>query len=629
MLYEKIYYPDDFPIKITIANIEEYPAHYHQDIEFVYVLQGRIRLKNGYCHYLLEEGDIFTNSGHEVHSLSAENGDNTVALIQVSNRFFTRYFPQLTRNCFRTYVNRDPRLQLDRLRQMLLNILHDYLSKSFSYKNQCIFMMIDVIEYLNRYFNLFYFENQVVVNFKEDNPIITQRISRIISYIYENYASKITLETLADKEHLNTFYLSHLISDHIGISFQELLCFARVEMSEVPLLQTEKKISTIAREVGFSATAYYEKYFKKWFGYTPSEHRIRMQSKSLCSNNPARIRHIPNLNAIRLIRRRLSSINSQQSTILTVSRMQSSVIIDSDKLPVLSLNHRLEPTITKQDLDCMGDRLFFILRELQPEKICLTEMPMQNLSSPHSDSGLFPTDALNVLRRLEKEGFSVSTVSESRLDIPPSFGCDSIAAFFHIFKKHFLSDAPIRCRIRDQGDPNVTLKGALSCFTSTMIPKPAYYAYRLLALLKGDLLYWHKHYAVIRMNSSRQPSYALLVFNFSSEIEQLCLRSCSVHEVHDVCSSFIDEYSVDFFLPLIHGNYSVMKFALNEENSIFHHMAELGFPRTLPLQGEWLHLLNTGLQMQGNMETAVDNGLNISFQLRGPSVQLALIQPSE
>ncbi len=628
MLYEKINYPDDFPIKITIGNIAEYPAHYHQDIEFVYVLQGKIRLKNGYCHYSLKEGDIFTNSGHEVHSLTTESQDNTVAVIQVSNRFFTRYFPQLTRNCFRTYVNQDPGLQLDHLRQMLLSILLDYLRKSFNYKNQCIFMMIDVIEYLNRYFNLFYFENQVVVNFKEDNPIITQRISRIINYIYENYASKITLQTLASQEHLNAFYLSHLISDHIGINFQELLCFARVEMSEVPLLQTEKKISAVAREVGFSTTAYYEKYFKKWFGCSPLEHRKKLQPKSLSSSNPPHIRYLSDLDAIHLIRRCLSAINSQQTNLLAISRTQSSVIIKSDKLPVLALNHHLELSITSEDLHYMGNKLFSILQDLQPSKIYLTEIQREKSLSGSGDTTL-SHDTSRLLHRLESEGFSVHIISENGLDSAPSFGCDSIAAFFHIFKEYFLSDTPVPCRLRDQGEPAITLKGSLSCFTSGMIAKPAYYAYRLLTLLKGDLLYWHKHYAVIRINSAHQPSYAFLVFNYNNEIERLCLRSCSVHEVHDVCSSFIDEYSLDFTLPLNQGKYSVIKFALNEDNSIFHYMAQLGFPKSLPLPENWFHLLNTGLQMQGHSETMVDNSLNISFQLRGPSVQLALVQPTD
>ena len=101
--------------------------------------------------------------------------------------------------------------------------------------------MIQVISYLNMHFNLFAFESNMIVNFNNDNPVVIERISRIINYVYANHKNKVTFEDIAEREHLNPFYLSHLIKDYMGISFQEFLCFARVEMSEIPLLETDKR----------------------------------------------------------------------------------------------------------------------------------------------------------------------------------------------------------------------------------------------------------------------------------------------------------------------------------------------------------------------------------------------------
>ena len=135
MLFEKTTYEDDFPIHIRIAHITDYPFHYHQDHELVYVLQGEIYLKNGSGSYLLKEGDVFTNSGHEVHGLHASDRNNVVAIIQIDNHFFSQYFPALNKACFRTYVNNDKYRQLDTLRKMLLNILMNYTKRSFNYKS--------------------------------------------------------------------------------------------------------------------------------------------------------------------------------------------------------------------------------------------------------------------------------------------------------------------------------------------------------------------------------------------------------------------------------------------------------------------------------------------------------------
>ena len=263
MLFEKTAYKDDFPINIRILSVDEYPVHYHLDIEFVYVLKGNVWLKNGYYSYLLKEGDIFVNSGHEVHGLRRADGDNLVAVIQVSNWFFTRYFPSLPMACFRTYTRDEGNTRLDTLRRMMLQIMLSYYRRSFNYKSKCTLLMVDAIEYIIKWFNLFAFDGDTVVNAGSDDPVIIGRISRIITYIYANHSTRITLDDIAASEHLSSYYISHLIKNYMGISFQEFLCFARVESSEIELLETDDKISTVARNAGFSTTAYYEKYFRK------------------------------------------------------------------------------------------------------------------------------------------------------------------------------------------------------------------------------------------------------------------------------------------------------------------------------------------------------------------------------
>ena len=57
----------------------------------------------------------------------------------------------------------------------------------------------------------------------------------------------------ASREHLSIYYLSHVIKEATGLSFQDLLSFIRVEESEKLLLGTNKKIGAIAEETGFSA----------------------------------------------------------------------------------------------------------------------------------------------------------------------------------------------------------------------------------------------------------------------------------------------------------------------------------------------------------------------------------------
>ena len=48
MLKEKTVYKDELPINVITANIDEYPIHFHDDMEIVYVLEGNDVLRNGY-----------------------------------------------------------------------------------------------------------------------------------------------------------------------------------------------------------------------------------------------------------------------------------------------------------------------------------------------------------------------------------------------------------------------------------------------------------------------------------------------------------------------------------------------------------------------------------------------------
>ena len=38
MLREKIFYKDELPVSVITANIVDYPFHFHDDMEIVYVL---------------------------------------------------------------------------------------------------------------------------------------------------------------------------------------------------------------------------------------------------------------------------------------------------------------------------------------------------------------------------------------------------------------------------------------------------------------------------------------------------------------------------------------------------------------------------------------------------------------
>lgn len=281
MLKEKIIYKDELPINVITANISEYPIHFHDDMEVVYVLDGSVILRNGYYTYTLKQGDIFILNDREMHSFENTGEDNMVMMLQMDLTYFSRYYDSLKNNFFVTDIEDDSDESLEVLRNLLARIMMEVLQKGYGYEHKVIESTHNLIACLLSDFQYFVMENGKFKNELKNkgNKILAGRLNRITDYMYENYTRKLTLSEIADREHLSIYYLSHIIKEATGLSFQDLLSYIRVEESEHLLLGTNKKIGAIAEETGFSAVRYYIKHFEQWFGMHPLEYRKKYIGK--------------------------------------------------------------------------------------------------------------------------------------------------------------------------------------------------------------------------------------------------------------------------------------------------------------------------------------------------------------
>lgn len=100
-----------------------------------------------------------------------------------------------------------------------------------------------------------------------------ERIDKIKEYINSNYRKSITLNDFADKELLSIPYLSKFIKKHLGMTFTEYLNSVRLNYAVEELINTDRPITRIALENGFSTTFLFNKCFKEVYKITPNEYR--------------------------------------------------------------------------------------------------------------------------------------------------------------------------------------------------------------------------------------------------------------------------------------------------------------------------------------------------------------------
>ncbi len=310
MLKEKIVYKNELPVNVITANIEEYPIHFHDDMEVVYVLEGNIMMRNGYYTYSLRQGDIYILNDREMHSFESTGEDNMVMMLQMDLTYFSRYYDNLKNNFFVTDTEDDSDGSLEVLRNILARIMMEILQKGYGYEHKVIESTHNLIACLMADFQYFVMEDGKFKNESRNkgNKILAGRLNRITDYMYDNYNRKLTLSEIAEREHLSIYYLSHIIKEATGLSFQDLLSYIRVEESEKLLLGTNKKIGAIAEETGFSAVRYYIKHFEQWFGMHPLEYRKKYIGKIFSREIEARYTLCPPAQIEEAIRRQVTGV---------------------------------------------------------------------------------------------------------------------------------------------------------------------------------------------------------------------------------------------------------------------------------------------------------------------------------
>lgn len=611
MLLERISYADDFPVNIRIARLTEDPVHYHLDTEFVYVLKGEVLLKNGYCHYRLREGDVFTNSSHEVHGITALTEDNVVALIQINTYYFSQYFPNLSKACYRTYSHKAEGGRYDVLRGLLLQILLKYVTHSFNYKSECVYLMGDTIKHLDKYFNLFAFDKDIVVGVDRGNPVAIERISRICQYIYQYYAENITLEDLSEMEHLSPFYLSHLIKNFTGMNFRDFLCFARVEWSEIFLLGSDKKISQIARDVGFSTTAYYRNHFEKWFGTTPEEHRKQYLPQIKSDLHQAVYEELSASRTIEIVRQAYSSYNLKKDSDSVIENLHLDVTVNPETKALRPFAVDLTVHVTTEDLRVLGAGLLPVLEELMPQKVVLN---WQERDCP---------EALQTLSQLlQGQNFALEKVSGA-VEETVAVANDSIAAPVCLLSRYLGGgETALEVALRDSGDGTQVLQGKPGLLTASGIRKPLFYGCRTLSQIKGDLICQSSLCWVIRL---QQGSFFVLACHGNDAMKKLLCGADDMRAVKTAINDFKDEVSICVQMDLKPGSYTVIKYRLNKEDNIFAHMSAIAARDEAALS------VSIGRSLSGAPTTEVytedvRTSCHVAFSIKGAGIQAAVIQ---
>lgn len=259
---------------LDILDISEEKEHFHQDIELLYVLSGRLEIYMDDQKTVMSGEDVLIINANKRHYLKGGDGVLYVKLTimydllsDILNQYDLMFICDSERNTDAAY---------DGLRKLLQQLLGHFLSnkgnvRDFAYISLCY----QIMDYLCTHFLIRTADTGELA----ESDKYQQRLLQIDNYIRANYRSAISLKDLAEKLYLSNGYLSRFFKKNYGMSFADYLTHVRLHHAVDQLLYTDTPITRIVYDNGFASVAIFNKAFKKEYGETPSAVRKRALMK--------------------------------------------------------------------------------------------------------------------------------------------------------------------------------------------------------------------------------------------------------------------------------------------------------------------------------------------------------------
>lgn len=279
LLHEtKIHGTLDFPYIVYPGRIPKYmtsfPRHWHEEMELIYVTDGRMRVTVWSEAFELETGDIVIILPHAIHSIE-QVGQEHASYYNIVFDFdlfgrdacYDKYLrPFLEHEKTVRCIERRGTPLNDSLTPLLKSLIdhrrssyttHEYLVKSH------LFMVMHLL-------------NRSCTQERENELALHQtyeRLKRSLYLVRISYAQDIPVKRAAEACGFSESHFMKLFKELTGMSFTAYLVHYRLELAADRLAKTELNVIEIASDCGFRNHSYFTRAFAKKYGVTPTQYR--------------------------------------------------------------------------------------------------------------------------------------------------------------------------------------------------------------------------------------------------------------------------------------------------------------------------------------------------------------------
>lgn len=274
--FEKTVLESDFPMRFFFnEGSTSTPHHWHEDIEIIYIVDGKLKAGVNKEVYNLNKGDILIIGPGEVHYFLKENNLSIRAVIQFRMSIYDSFnsgtkdrltLKPMFSNC--KLLGKEDEIH-EILEEQIKNIIKEHEDAKEGYKLFLKARLYDLAGILLRHLPKNTGKSENIEKQKER----LEKLDSVMQYVEKNYDKSITLDEISKVSGFSKFYFTRFFKENTGMTFIDYLNNFRIAKSEWLLLNEENSITDVAFKAGFNSVKTFNRVFKILKGCSPMEYK--------------------------------------------------------------------------------------------------------------------------------------------------------------------------------------------------------------------------------------------------------------------------------------------------------------------------------------------------------------------
>ena len=263
------------PVYVQRGVLSDYPnyseiAHWHNDMEFIYVTAGAMQFNiNGDIVDLPQGRGLFVNSRQLHYGFSDRIECEFICvlldpfLLPLSETLIEKFILPITQNQACPYLLLISSPSEQEIIETIQALYAEQGSPAFALRATADSMKIASA--------LYEIEQKTEGKPQDGQKIVL--LKKMLSFLEENYAEKLTLDKIARAGSVSKSACGTLFRQFLHKTPIDYLIDYRLRKAEHLLAATDRKVTNIAFDVGFPSVSYFIETFRKTYGLSPNRFR--------------------------------------------------------------------------------------------------------------------------------------------------------------------------------------------------------------------------------------------------------------------------------------------------------------------------------------------------------------------